>query len=95
MAPTMPTITTSALSVTNLGWVQLASRGGTLAHDLIVRGGIGRDRYVCPITLAQVASPGLGSSQPPQAEAEHNDRRMPSPGAASGVVPKNGIGMAF
>src|SRR6516162_9530788 len=72
-------------------------RGGrSLAHDLIIRGLIDGHQGFASITFAGAPS---GTS----ARASHHNPKpsiiaaamMPRPGAANGVVPKNGIGMAF
>ena len=81
----------------DLGRIELARRGGALAHELIVGGA----RRAAPNVSAPIAF--AAAARRCSARSSHHipkpsmmsDAMMPRPGAANGVVPKNGIGIAF
>ena len=87
----------AAVPAMDLGRIELARGGGALAHHLVVRRGIDAAPMLPrqsprPMRRA-VASARLSHHRPKPSMMI--DATMPRPGAANGVVPKNGIGIAF
>jgi hypothetical protein len=84
------------VAVADFGGIELADGGCALAYHRIVRRRFDRHRIIPAEAFASRPGRGFNALQPPQAESEHDDRgMMPRPGAANGVVLKNGIGIAF
>ena len=84
------------VAVMDLGRVELVRGGGALAHPLVfgrfVDGYRGAPPKPSPLRRAAVSA--CRSHHSPKASMIA-EAMIPRPGAASGVVPKNGIGIAF
>jgi hypothetical protein len=82
------------LTAANFGRIELTRSGGALADGPVLDRALdGRGRQMAIIRAAATSD---GTFQPPQAENKLiAEATMPRPGAASGIVPKNGIGIAF
>ena len=83
--------------VMHLGGVELARGGGALAHELDrppPRRLPSAGRRHSPRPALRAAASARCSHHMPKASMM-TEAMMPRPGAANGVVPKNGIGIAF
>jgi hypothetical protein len=76
--------------------IKFARRGCALADQFVIDRGIDGHSAFCAITLAGAAGHALRPIEQQRPKASMMiEAMMPRPGAAKGVVPKNGIGIAF